>query len=153
MFAEGTDVNQSVLFQNFVHQTPNYSSGQGSTSEFESAQNIGPLATDQENATDNTCSPSGRKRKSLQQSRHCMFCQMELETFEQIVEHANEHSDILGKKFVCVTCGTSLSTKDCLRRHAINHMGVRHSCLFCLTAYSRRDNLLKHMRDAHHYQK
>ncbi|XP_033750885.1 uncharacterized protein LOC117335074 [Pecten maximus] len=97
---------------------------------------------------------TGRNRISKGNNK-CSVCGASLTTWEAILEHGDQHANVLpsdhgsGKKFPCVVCQTVLSTKDSLRRHAVNHMGVQHFCTMCSAVYSRRDNLLKHMRDTH----
>lgn len=96
----------------------------------------------------------GRNRISKGNNK-CSVCGVSMTTWEAILEHGDQHSGMLptdlgaGRRFPCVVCKTVLSTKDSLRRHAINHMGVQHFCTMCSAVYSRRDNLLKHMRDTH----
>ncbi|XP_060072145.1 zinc finger protein 687-like [Ylistrum balloti] len=102
----------------------------------------------------NTSFSPGRNRISKGNNK-CLVCGLLLSTWEAIMEHGEQHASVLsnqygpGKRFPCVVCQTPLSTKDSLRRHAVNHMGVQHFCTMCSAVYSRRDNLLKHMRDTH----
>ncbi|OWF54045.1 uncharacterized protein LOC110445633 [Mizuhopecten yessoensis] len=100
---------------------------------------------------------TGRKKISKGNNK-CLICGMLLTSWEAIMEHGDQHNNVLptdygtGKRFPCVVCQTVLSTRDSLRRHAVNHMGVQHFCTMCSAVYSRRDNLLKHMRDTHGIQ-
>ena len=92
-----------------------------------------------------------KKRLRTQGDLLCNFCGIKLSSWEEIIDHKNVHDHVLeeGSKNTCVICFSVLSNKDCLRRHAMNHMGIRFQCPYCNNAYTRSDNLRKHVREYH----
>ncbi|CAC5381402.1 unnamed protein product [Mytilus coruscus] len=97
----------------------------------------------------------GRQRKSACRLANvvpvCRICGIYLNSWNEILEHRFAHPDEIGQQLACTVCSSVLSTRDSLKRHAINHMGIRHQCQFCNNEYSRKDSLLNHMRSAHGY--
>ncbi|XP_063435265.1 uncharacterized protein LOC134716298 [Mytilus trossulus] len=97
----------------------------------------------------------GRQRKSACRLANvvpvCRICGIYLNSWNEILEHRFAHPDEVGQQLACTVCSSVLSTRDSLKRHAINHMGIRHQCQFCNNEYSRKDSLLNHMRSAHGY--
>lgn len=100
-------------------------------------------------------SPSNRQRKTACRLANvipvCRFCGIYLNNWNEILEHRFAHPEQVGQQLACTVCSSVLSTRDSLKRHAINHMGIRHQCHFCHHEYSRKDSLMNHMRSAHGY--
>ncbi|KAK3098949.1 hypothetical protein FSP39_024576 [Pinctada imbricata] len=88
-----------------------------------------------------------RKQKDL--PLKCKYCSKPMESYVKIMDHVDEHIDLVRHRLTCVVCATEFSSKDCLRRHARNHFGIKFQCSLCSNSYSRNDNLNKHMGDSH----
>ena len=100
-------------------------------------------------------SSSNQKRKSTCRLANiipvCRFCGVYLNSWNEILDHRFSHPEEIGQQLACTVCSSVLSTRDSLKRHAINHMGIRHQCQFCNNEYSRKDSLMNHMKSAHGY--
>ena len=50
---------------------------------------------------------------------------------------------------VCLKCGTVIKSRKHFIRHWNKHIGVKFRCNYCGADFSRRDKLLKHIREQH----
>ncbi|XP_025407191.1 early growth response protein 1-like [Sipha flava] len=51
--------------------------------------------------------------------------------------------------FNCITCGKVFTVKSSLNTHSKTHDGIEFSCGICLINFTRRDNLVRHVREKH----